>query len=331
MKRLILILLTMMCCTSCTALPAEERAFAVVLLVDRDSSAWRVHGQLPTYRSGGGYLTVTGEGDTLPAALADLEAAAPMHVNLSQLRLLVLTKAVADVGELALVLTTLSDRPDMRPSCAIALTEAPADVLMQALEPATGTRLSKSIDVLLESRLEQGSILPATLAEVLRMGMRQSPVLIAANLRDQQLDLSGGYPLTASFRVCERLTPEETALLSLLTGRTKALRLTLSGMSAQVREASAKVALSQDFQSATVTLRLRVTAASCSPADIETRLADASVTLLSGLSAQGCDVLGLGRQAILHAHDMPAWRSFDWPARCKQLHWRVSVQMSGPT
>lgn len=330
MKRLISLALIVLCCTSCTALPAEERAFAVVLLVEKDGPAWRVYGQIPTYRSGEGYLTVTGEGESMPSALADLEAAAPMHVNLSQLRLLVLSKEVANAGEIDNLLQLLSERPDIRSSCALALTHVSADALMNAMEPATGARLSKSIDVLLESGREQGSILPVTLAEVIRMGERQCPVLIALSLRDRQLELAGGYPLSTESRVCPRLTREETALLSLMMGHAESMRLTLSGMSAQVREASAKAILSEDFQTTTVLLTLRAANMTCRPEELEQYLADACVELLSRLSAEGCDVLGLGRQAILRAHDMPAWRGFAWPARCRQLKWRVSVQVSGP-
>lgn len=330
MKCLLALLLILSCCTSCTALPAEERAFAVVLCVEKDGAAWRVHGRIPTYQSGGGYLTVTGEGDALPSALADMETAAPMHVHLSQLRLLVLTPGVVDGGELPAVLTAFSERADMRQQCAVAMTDVPGDALMEALEPVTGARLSKSIDVLLDSSLERGTILPATLAEVTRMGERQTPVLIGLTLQTGRLELAGGYPLTDTNQAFEPLTPEDTALLSLLTGRAKSLRLTFSGGNAEVREASTRLSLSDDAQTASVRLTLRATLSSIPPQELERRLAEDCLRLLSRLSAQGCDVLGLGRKAILRTHDLSAWHALDWPAKVRRLRWSVSVGVTGP-
>ncbi len=330
MKRLILLLLLIGCCTSCTALPAEERAFAVVLCVEKDGEAWRVHGRIPTYQSGGGYLTVTGEGDALPVALADMEASAPMHVNLSQLRLLVLHQNVVDAGEITFVLTTLSERPDMRQHCALALTDTTADKLMEAIQPATGARLSKSIDVLLESRIEQGTVLPAMLADVIRMGERQTPMLIALTLKDKKIELSGGYPLTDQLRTAGKLSPEETALLSMLMGHAKSMRLTLSDGSAEIRDVSAKISLAEDLQTASVRLTLRTTTSSFTPDGLEQRLAEECLHLLTRLSADGCDVLGLGRKAILRAHDFAAWHALDWPVKYRQLRWSVSVRVNGP-
>lgn len=330
MKRLICLLLLVACCTSCTALPAEERAFAVALCVEKDGAAWRVHGRIPTYQSGGGYLTVTGEGDSLPTALADMEASAPMPVNLSQLRLLALSENVADAGEVGAVLNALSERSDMRQRCALAMTDVSGATLMEVLEPATGERLSKSIDVLLDSAIERGTILPATLAEVLCMGERQTPVLIALSLKDDALELAGGYPLTDELRIGERLSVEETTLLSMLMGHGKTLRLTFSGGSTWVREVSAKASLSENLQTADIQLRLRATGSSFTPEGLEQALAEACLHLLTRLSGEGCDVLGMGRKAILHAHDMAAWHALEWPMRVRQLGWRVSVSVSGP-
>ena len=64
---------------------------------------------------------------------------------------------------------------------------------MDALKPATGARLSKSLDVLMETRLEQGTVPRAALADVIRMGDRQQPVLMNIALDDAEIALSGGW------------------------------------------------------------------------------------------------------------------------------------------
>lgn len=331
MKKLTaLLLVTLLACASCTALPAEERAFAVALLVEKDGSTWRVHGRIPTYQTGGGYLTVTGEGESLAAALSAMDAAAPMSLHLSQLRLVALDEGLGASGDLAAALAELSQRSDVRQDCAVAVTNTPAKELMDALKPATGARLSKAIDVLLESRIAQGVILPATLADVARMGERQSPVLIGLTLEDGAVSLSGGWPVTTDMTLVDALPPAETALLSMLLGHGKSLRLTLDGGSAEVRDVSAQVCLSEDFTTASVEITLRATSSSLTPDALEQALAEECLALLSRLSADGCDVLGLGRKAVLRIHDMAEWHALDWPARLMEIRWSVAVGVRGP-
>lgn len=324
MKALILLLLPMLLCSACTALPAEERAFAVALCVERTES-WRVYGRIPTYQSGGGYITVSGQGETLAAALDDMDAASPMRINLSQLRLLVAEEELARSGELSALLTALADRPDMRMECAVALTAAPVQTVVEALTPAAGTRLSKALDLLLEARVEQGAILPARLSQVLRMGERQSPVLIALALDGEEITLSGGVTAEGL-----HLDWAEIALLSLLLGHAKSLHLTLGATSAEVREVSANVRLSEDLATARVTLTLTAPSAADASADLEQALADALLALLTRLANGGSDVLGLGRQTVTHVPDMPAWHALNWPERYRAVRWEVAVSVRGP-
>lgn len=325
-RLLTMLLMTALLCVSCTALPAEERAFAVVLCVERQDGDWRVYGRIPTYQTGGGYLTVSGGGDTVAAALSDMEATAPMRVSLSQLRLLVLDESLSE-DSLASALSELAAIPDMRLQCAVALTDAPVQDVAEALRPATGARLSKSIDVLLESRIEQGAVLSAELADVIRMGERQSAVLMAMSVEDKAVTLSGGYALDGGLSLVQRLTAEETALLSLLLERTKTLHLSLPEGDAQVREINVRSSLVQGV--AEVEISLHCIASALTADALGQSLAVQCVELLSRLSAHGCDVLGLGRKAIVHAEDMAAWHDCDWPARLRALQWTVSVRAEG--
>lgn len=330
MKRLLLLLLPLLClCASCTALPAEEQAFVVALCVEREGASWQVHGRIPTYQTGGGYLTVSGTGESLPGALAAMESAAPMRLQLSQLRLLALSQELGEEREAFAVLTALADRMELRPQCQVAMTEIPGKALMEALKPAAGARLSKSLDVLMESRIEQGLLLPATLAEILRMGERQTPVLMHLTLEEGAVSLAGGVPLTLAGAAGPALTREETALLSMLRGDANNLHLMLPEGSAQVRDVSVSIRLLEDLTHAEVTLRLRSLASPLTPEGLESVLANRCLRLLSRLSEAGCDVLGLGRKAVLHAHDLVDWHAMNWPEIYRNIRWTVSVRISG--
>ena len=320
MKKL-LALLMVLCCTSCTALPAEERAFAVTLCVEKNGDAWRIYARIPAYKASGEYLTVQGIGRSVNAALADLDAASPMQVTLSQLRLLVISN---DVG-INDVLAALSDNLDICQQCLVAATDMEAEAIMAALIPETGKRLSKTLDLLIESRRERGIIPDAQLASLLRMGERQSPVLAYAALEEGKLNLRGGW---AAGNI---LTQDETALLSLLMGDVKETHLVLPEGAAHIREASAKATYLKKENAASVMLHMNVVESELSASELERAIADAALLLLTRLSSNGCDVLGLGRQAMLGMHDMQQWQQLMWKDTYRQVRWEISVRVNGRT
>lgn len=330
MKRMVWLLMLTWLCTSCTALPAEERAFAVALCVEK-ATDWHVYGRIPTYQTGGGYSTISGKGDTLAAALADLDVSAPMHVNYSQLRLLILSREIAASDDLYATLLQLSERQDMRQQCAVAVTVSEGKRVADALVPTAGARLSKALDLMLDTRIEQGAVLPASLAEIIRMGERQSPVFMQLTLDGKEISLSGGICLQADNRLGKTISADETALLSMLLGQAKSLRLSLPEGTMNIHQVTPEIHLHDDMQRAGVTLALRVRQNVSDHKKTEQILAEKLLGLLDDLYAEGSDVLGLGRQAMQRQRDIAQWRALDWPQRSKKLRWTVSVRVSNPT
>ena len=329
MKRLMTLLMCLLL-TGCAALPAEERSFAVALGVAGGPGVWRVYARIPTYQTGGGYTTVSGEGDTLPHALAALDAAAPMQLHLGQLRLLVFSADTARSAEFPAALATLSERHDLRADASLAITEDGLGALMDALKPATGARLSKSLDVLMETRLEQGTVPRAALADVMRMGDRQQPVLMNIALDGAEIALSGGWPIGSDGSAAWMLTPEEMQLLSLMQGRLRRSVLSLAEGTVRLTDVSADVELSvPTMETASVRLILGISASPLTEEALSRAAATACLGLLGRLSAVGCDALGLGRQAVAHAKDAADWDALDWPARYREIAWTVSVGVEG--
>lgn len=329
MKRLMALLMCLLL-TGCAALPAEERSFAVALGVAGGTGAWRVYARIPTYRTGGGYTTVSGAGDTLPHALAALDAAAPMQLHLGQLRLMIFSADTARSADFPAALATLGDRHDLRADASLAITEDGLGALMDALKPATGARLSKSLDVLMETRLEQGTVPRAALADVMRMGDRQQPVLMNIALDGAEIAVSGGWPIGSDGSAAWMLTPEEVQLLSLMQGRLKRGVLSLAEGTVRLTDVSADVELSvPTLQTASVRLILGISASPLTEEALSQATATACLGLLGRLSAVGCDALGLGRQAIACARSMEDWHELDWPQRYREIVWTVSVGVEG--
>lgn len=322
MKRLLLLLLIPLLCTGCTVLPAEERAFVVALLVEAEGEGYRVYGRIPTYQNGGGYRTATGEGATLEAALLDMESSLPMRADLSQLRLAVMDAALGD--RVMPVLLQLARRQDVRQACLAAVTEENIPALAEAMTPATGERLSKALDVLAQTRREQGMIPHTTLADLVLMGDRETPLLPLVRLEGKEIDLSGGMP-ASSGGVGSACSTAEIGLLALLRGEVKQLTLEAPGGTAKVQLLGRKLSLFEDLQHGEVHLTLGMTAGACTPKELEADLAARLLSLLTEFAAGGYDVLGLGRKAAMLSGDLT-----DWQTMLPQIRWTVSVGATGP-
>lgn len=328
MRRVCCLLLVVLLLTGCAALPEEDRAFAVVLGMDREGDAWRTWARIPSYQQEGGYLTVSAQGGSLGEAMAQLEAAAPMALHFGQLRMMVFSRALAESGDFPGVMDVLASRNGVRRQAALAVTEHDMASLMDALEPPTGTRLSKSLEAMMAARREQGLIPDATLSGLRRMGERQQPVLMGIALEDG-MQLSGGWLLGADGRLHGNLTAADQQLLSLLSGIFRQGTLSLGEGTLTVTEADSRVRLMDG--EAVCSVRLRYTSSSFSEEGAAQRLNDALSALTAKLAAARCDALGLGRQAMMGCADIEAWRRLDWQARYPALRWRFDLQLERET
>ena len=135
MKRALCLLLICLFCTGCSALPPEERAFCVALLVDGGAQECTVRVRIPTYQQNGGYQTLSASGTTLTDALRTLESAAPMRLHWGQLRLIVLSRAWAAEIPIVRTLSDLSGVENLRLHASVAVTEEDTTALAEKLVP----------------------------------------------------------------------------------------------------------------------------------------------------------------------------------------------------
>lgn len=343
MKKLLMLALALLC-TACSALPAEERSFAVVLAMERSDDVWRMSARIPTYQTGGGYITLTAEGNSLAEAMAMLDASSPMMLHLGQLRMMIFSEALASSENFATVLSVLAQRHDFRQQALLCVTRDGTQALMQQLEPVTGSRLSKSLDVMIETRREQGVIPPSTMAEILRMGERQSALLTCVALEhpeqgnqpglDQmagaqaasgagKVQMGGGWMLDAGQTVRGELTAAEMQLLSLMAGQLRKGTLALHEDTVTLLDASAGLTLQNGV--AQCKLFLRYTGSSMTEEGVTQSLSQACQGVVSKLAAAGCDALGLGRKVMMGMQDMAQWHALNWPEQYASLEWHIEV------
>lgn len=344
MKRLCVLLLVLCLCSGCSLLPEEERAFAVCLGVSRAGETWEVSVRLPTYTSAGEYLTVTARGSSFGEAMTLLDASAPIRVHYGQVRLVIFSRALAESDAFAAVLADLSKVNEFRMAAYAAVTEDDVVDVMDALQPETGMRLSKFLEVLMSSRMALGTVPDAQMGEILRSGTRQSPLLAALALAPEEpvapgldavagqaateglsVQIAGAYLVGLDGRVQGQLTAGEHQLLRLMQGKIKKGALSLGEGSVTILDSTARVAYSSGVASCAI--RLRCKDAHLTDQALESALADACRNVLAKLAAADCDALGLGRRRMIGCVDWPAWQAHAWPQAYPAIPWQVTVEL----
>lgn len=346
MKRCVAIMLSVLLLSGCSALPAEDKAFAVALGISENAGIWEISARVPVYQTGGGYLTLSAKGNSLGEGMALLNASAPMELHYGQLRLMVFSESVARRESFPELLRALSARGEVRPQVALAVTSDNVLDVLDALEPATGSRLSKSLETLLETRKKTGTAAIVTLDEWQRMGERQQAVLLNVAMEPEQtgqiqgmdttagelsvrgagkVQFSGGWMTNAAGKVQGALSAAEMQLLALLKNDLHQGTLTLPEGTLTLLDADSQLTLEQE--GILCKLRVQYSAASMTEEGVQAALITDLRSLTGKLAAAGCDALGMARKAMLGRTTMEDWRKLAWPERYPALTWRFVIQV----
>lgn len=329
MKRAVAWLLLLSCawaCTGCVRLPGEEYAFVVVLAVDRSADGtWQAWARIPNYQEEGSYETLTASGRDAAEAINDLGAAAPMNLHFGQLRMIVIESEVWRDIEWQNTLADLTERFDLRIDAIPAITREPLEKLMEAMIPETGKRLSKSLDILAETRILQGVIPDITLRELILFAQRTCPIVPGISVTDGAISLSGAWAWSAG--TVKYLLPNQMKLLALMDGQLKRGALNLDSGTLRFSESKTRIALTDDQAACDLSVR----ATEPVNASIHQALHDDCLELLSRLYADGFDVLHLSEQMIweirfAHADDNEVIHN-----RLRSVEWTVNITIHEPT
>lgn len=344
MKRMTVVLL-IVCCSvfsGCSMLPGEERAFPVCLGLHHADGTWQACVRISTYAKPGEYMTVSAAGSSLAEVMTLLDASAPIRLHYGQVRLVIFSHELAASDLLTAVLDSLNKLGEFRADAMLCVTEDDLASLMEEMKPASGTRLSKFLEVLLDSRIGQGVIPDTTLGDYRRQGERQSLTLIPIALADDgksaqgmqtlpqnmpdgmKVQLAGAYLVSQEGRVTGQLNAYEHQLLRMMQGKLAKGALTTGEYSLTLLESSAEVRLND--KTALLTVRLRFRHSDQSEDGVREHVTKDVAGVIGKLAAANCDALGLGRQAILASRDWAEWRAIDWPHVYPALEWQVAVQ-----
>ncbi len=342
----LLLLLSVLLLGGCSLLPEEERAFAVCLGVDERGGIWTVYARLPTYAGVGEYLTVSARGTSFGEAMTMLDAASPIRIHYGQVRLAVFSKALAEGEHFAGTLSDLGRMREFRMAAAVAVTEDALEKVMDALEPETGMRLSKYLEVLLSSRAALGTIPDAKMGELLRSGVRQS--MAVANLtleaegrtvpglaeqplaaKELAVQASGAWLIGQDGKVHGQLTAGEHQLLRLMQGKLRKGALSFDGRSVTVLESACSV--ERTGQEATCRIRLKCRDRQLTDEELEEAVRQGCGAVMQKLAAADCDALGLARTRMMACADWQQWQRAGWDRVYPALRWRIEAVIEHET
>lgn len=344
MKRVIILLLAAALCCGCSILPGEDRSFAVALGVSESGGVWEVCARVPTYQTGGGYLTLSARGKSIGEAMALLNASAPMELHYGQLRMLIFAKELAQSTQFAELLRTLATRGEVRTQAALCVTESTVKDVMDALEPATGSRLSKSLEAMIRARQKVGVVPDATLSQVQRMGLRQQPVLMNIALEPTKgnetlgmdaaagrqavegsgkVQLSGGWMLGQDGLVRASLTAMDMQLLALMQGQWQ--QGTLSLPDGTITLLNVKSKIDAEKRDIYCTINIGCSAASYTEEGAQEAVIKQLKSLVDKLQRANCDALGIARKMILRCPDTVAWSEQEWTKTYPAMTWHFTV------
>lgn len=344
MKRVIALLLAALLCSGCSALPGEDRSFAVALGVSCSGDVWEVCARVPAYQTGGGYLTLSAWGSSVGEALALLNASAPMELHYGQVRLLIFSKELAESGRLTELLRSLSARGEVRTQATLCVTESSVKDVLDALEPATGSRLSKALEAMLQARQKMGVLPCITLSERQRMGSRQQPVLMNIALEpvtgnealgmdapagrqategSGKVQLSGGWLMGQDGRVHGSLSAMEMQLLTLMQGQWRQSTLSLPGGTITLLNAKRRIEVRE--RDIYCELSIDYSASSYTEEGVQRALVESLKMLADKMQKANCDALGIARKRIVQCPDISAWNEMEWTKIYPAATWHFTV------
>ncbi len=333
MRRWLVLLCAALLCQSCAVLPAEERCFVVALCMDTSDGQVSLAARVPGYHKPGDYETVEAKGATLSEALAQLDAAAPMQLHYGQVRLVVVSKVMASSGMLLPSLRELSEQPFFRADAVVCVTEKEPKSVCDALNPLTGTRLSKSLDILLETRRGQGVIVCQSISDTLLMDVRQCPTAVALDVQeaekkeDSVVLLEGVWLVDSSGVARQKLSAQQTQLLALMDGKLGKGTVSLGGTALPLRDIRVRLSIEQGQPFLQISVKHGQTA--FTDEEIAAMLEQEVKQVLHLLAANNCDALGLARKLISRYRASDVWEAAQWPALYPQLSWRVEASANG--
>lgn len=348
----------------------ENQAYALVLGIDRSEGGIELTIRIPRIGHSGGsegaasdesYLVLAAAGDGYAQALEHLQWAAARELNLSQVKLIVVSEALARDAAFPELIRRVAETRHLFTTAGFIVCEGSARDFIEGQETILGTRLSSEITAMFSHYAAHGYIPRATFAELYyaTQSYYSDPVGIwgfmdageqtadsettAAMISDDEDALnrrtltasSRQYLGTALFRdgrMIEKLNASETLYLDLLTGNVSSFSFAVNGQSMILSTArNPDRGVSIDGDKLTVSAALHLTAEDASDRTLldyaSAALSRAVEALIRRCQRLGAEPFGFAERAALRFPTIAAWQGYGWREHFQQAEVAVSVEI----
>lgn len=307
-----------------------------------DESAAPRDGQDGKEQTEPGYIVMSATAPSCLRALNLLSSTTPRTVNLSQLREVVLSRALAETDATLSILREIHAMYRANGEAIVVVTPDDAGDFIRRQHAILGVRLSKYLEVLFEHFSQMDTIPPhAQLASVIAAMESDltdaAAVYAAGNRFDSTLALPGaqtdrlpghlprtspaeneylGSALFSGARMTGVLTGEETGIFCLMMGRAQR-RTTFIG-NAQYKTNFRTRVRRRIREDGTLGVKIdisltRIAGEEQTPAgEIARQIETQCVNVLHKLQAASCDAVGFGALAVRRYPDIGAWQASGW-------------------
>lgn len=300
--------------------------------VGKDSS-----GETREQPGSGKYLTFTATGEDWPRVGEALERATPRPLNMSHIEMIVASRTLASEAGFPELMRCVAQTPHLYTTARFVVCDGSAGDFVRAQEAVIGQRLSAELKAMLSHYADEGTIPDSSLADFdyAVHSVYADPTAILARLDGNTDTLRQRYEGAALFRggVCVMtLDADETRLLRLIRGETRALPIALDGRAVElVQEGRAGRSVTVSADGVTLGVRARLsTLDEVTDGEInaiEDRLRFIIVDLIAQCQRAGVEPFGFSEKAAAGFLTVPLWLSSGWRSRYASARIKVDVRV----
>ena len=372
---IILLLLMCMLLGGCTqATQVENHAYVLVMGLDllQDGQIQmtvlvpKISGS--TEPSGGGtdsnYTSFVVTADHYEAALAKLNWASPRDLTLSQIKLLVFSRKLAEADRCRSLIENISQTERLYTAARVAVCEGKAGDFVKAIQPTIGTRISEDIEAMYEHYTSSGYVPSSSLAELFYQtesiysdpmtsyalldrkaeenkkqddGQAKPAAALSGELsrisESYESDIAARYLGAAVFsggKMRGVFTGEQCIMASLIRNETEAIQYEFDGQTLDMVPARAvfvKVDPKGERLYIKINAHLAVAAQERQP-DEERLRANIEQDIRQTISAaqtMNCEPFGFAQKAAKHFLTIDDWLSYDWKEQFRNA--RIDIEL----
>lgn len=370
---LFLFLIVPFLCSGCTKLTqVEDLAFAIIMGVDVNRQNEievclqipKITGKRSEEGSGGtsSELIYTAGGNSFDEALTLLEWAVPRRLDLSQIKLIVVSEKLAVDERFQQVVDTIMATPRLYTAARIAVCNGSAKEFVSAVKPIIGTRTSNELSATFEDYIRNGFIPDATFADfyytsrsiysdamaIYAETVSKSDTFSAApasaiipsdmhssNLQTQHSNRFLGAAIFNEGNLVGKLSGEEFLYCKILSGEQQTFPFVINGHTIGLTTLGTP-AISIDMQSdpMQINISLRFTTASGSREipinDLQTELTKAFEATLETCKKLEADPFGFAETAAGDFLTIDDWQAFHWHNKFSASTVNINVSIHSP-